>query len=354
MFEVAKGIKESFGDDVRTIMGGPHPTFNSARMRLRGETLAAPLPRPGAQALPARGHAHGLPRRRRGGRGVARAPRAPRGRAVARRRAGHRDALEPPPGRHGAAARPRELPRRPSVPRPPARLREDAAEVLRDADVHLAARLPVSVHVLLQREVQRALQAQGQDDQPLQRRPAPRGAARHQAELRHAVHQVLRRHVHVPRGRLAARVLGEVPEGHRRPVPLPDAVRPRPQGPGDDRPHAGRGPALDHDVDRVRERVHPAAHVQADDDRRGDPVRVRLLREEGRQDVLEHDPRDSRARDPEGRRPALRREGGGRRRPPRDALPAHQAGGVRAAPREPAARGRPRAASSRTGSTRSA
>ncbi len=52
MFEVARGIKESFGDDVRTIMGGPHPTFNSARMRLRGETLAAPLPRPGAQSLP--------------------------------------------------------------------------------------------------------------------------------------------------------------------------------------------------------------------------------------------------------------------------------------------------------------
>ena len=52
MFEVAKGIKESFGDDVRTIMGGPHPTFNSARMRLRGETLTAPLPRPGAQELP--------------------------------------------------------------------------------------------------------------------------------------------------------------------------------------------------------------------------------------------------------------------------------------------------------------
>src|ERR1039457_4625225 len=52
MFDVAREIKGTFGDDVLTIMGGPHPTFNYPRMRLRGETLAAPPPRPGAQALP--------------------------------------------------------------------------------------------------------------------------------------------------------------------------------------------------------------------------------------------------------------------------------------------------------------
>lgn len=52
MFDVARGIKGTYGDDVLTIMGGPHPTFNYSRMRLRGETLVAPPPRPGAQALP--------------------------------------------------------------------------------------------------------------------------------------------------------------------------------------------------------------------------------------------------------------------------------------------------------------
>ncbi|HSB63942.1 MAG TPA: radical SAM protein [Thermoanaerobaculia bacterium] len=52
MFDVAREIKGSFGDDVLTIMGGPHPTFNYSRMRLRGETLEPPPPRPGAQALP--------------------------------------------------------------------------------------------------------------------------------------------------------------------------------------------------------------------------------------------------------------------------------------------------------------
>lgn len=52
MFDVARDIKATYGDDVLTIMGGPHPTFNYQRMRLNGETLAPPPPRPGAQALP--------------------------------------------------------------------------------------------------------------------------------------------------------------------------------------------------------------------------------------------------------------------------------------------------------------
>lgn len=52
MFDVARDVKAAYGDDVLTIMGGPHPTFNYQRMRLRGEPLAAPLPRPGTQALP--------------------------------------------------------------------------------------------------------------------------------------------------------------------------------------------------------------------------------------------------------------------------------------------------------------
>jgi len=36
MFDVAREIKGTFGDDVLTIMGGPHPTFNYPRMGLRG------------------------------------------------------------------------------------------------------------------------------------------------------------------------------------------------------------------------------------------------------------------------------------------------------------------------------
>jgi radical SAM superfamily enzyme YgiQ (UPF0313 family) len=36
-FRVNADLRQRFGDDFLSIMGGPHPTFNAARMRLRGE-----------------------------------------------------------------------------------------------------------------------------------------------------------------------------------------------------------------------------------------------------------------------------------------------------------------------------
>ncbi len=49
MFRANKWIKTEFKDKIKTIMGGPHPTFNHARMRLYGETLNAP---PAAKGSP--------------------------------------------------------------------------------------------------------------------------------------------------------------------------------------------------------------------------------------------------------------------------------------------------------------
>ncbi len=43
MFRANRAIKAKFKDKVFTVMGGPHPTFNSMRMQLYGEDLKLPL-----------------------------------------------------------------------------------------------------------------------------------------------------------------------------------------------------------------------------------------------------------------------------------------------------------------------
>ncbi len=55
MFRANKWIKTEFKDKIQTIMGGPHPTFNHARMRLYQENLTVPAgfdPSKGAKPLP--------------------------------------------------------------------------------------------------------------------------------------------------------------------------------------------------------------------------------------------------------------------------------------------------------------
>ncbi len=52
MFRVNETLRKRFGSGFQSIMGGPHPTFNHARMRLLGEDLP-PVPRPKGLPLPA-------------------------------------------------------------------------------------------------------------------------------------------------------------------------------------------------------------------------------------------------------------------------------------------------------------
>lgn len=52
MFRVNESLRKRFGDGFQSIMGGPHPTFNHARMRLLGEDLPA-VPRAKGHPLPA-------------------------------------------------------------------------------------------------------------------------------------------------------------------------------------------------------------------------------------------------------------------------------------------------------------
>ena len=247
--------------------------------RGRGASPQSERGREAAGDPPGRGDPARFHGGRRGGRVVAGSPPGPFEERVAGRdpRNGHAD--EPPAGRDDPPRRADELPRRPAVSRPRPRLRQDAAPLLRDADAHRVARLPLPLHLLLQRALQPDVQGEGEDDQPLLGRPPSRRAFRPRPPLADAVRQVQRRHLRLPRGRLARRVRGEVPEGRRPAVSLPDAVRPRPEEPGDRRrPEEGR-PPFDLHVDRVGERLHPQARDEARHVGGGHPLRLRLLPE---------------------------------------------------------------------------